>query len=406
MIYFEHITLSNFVYEFWKLFCLMSPAMLLGFLIAGIISAFLKVSFIERHFGQNRLWDIIKASLFGVPLPLCSCSVLPVGLALRKHGASRGAVTSFLISTPQTGVDSVIVTGSIIGLVFAVFKVISAFITGIVGGVITQWLIKFGFTSEHAEDNEIKSCCSHKETSESECHQQPEIENSTDINTDNFFSILWQKAKHALHYGYVVLIKDISKPFLFGVLIATAITLFVPDKALIKVSESDHGYALTMLLMLIIGVPMYVCSTASVPIAASLMLKGISPGAAFVFLMTGPATNLATLVTLWKILGKKNTMIYLFTIMTSSIGFGLILDLIYKSYIPSQETALHTSTIHMPEQIAGVGMLFLVISATLIPFLKKLYRKIANKEEPPKKEVEDKNNDDEGGCCSSGGCCH
>ena len=404
MTIYQHIT--NFIYEFWKLFCLMSPAMLLGFLIAGIISAFLKVSFIERHFGQNRLWDIIKAALFGVPLPLCSCSVLPVGLALRKHGASRGAVTSFLISTPQTGVDSVVVTGSIIGVVFAVFKVIAAFITGITGGVITQWLIKFGFSTEHDKNADPRSCCSQK-SSNTKKYEQKKASGS---NKDQYklFPILWQKTKHALYYGYIVLIRDISKPFLFGVFIATIITIFMPNDLLEKSASYGFGYALSMLLMLIIGVPMYVCSTASVPIAASLMLKGISPGAAFVFLMTGPATNLATLTTLWKILGKKNTMIYLSTIMVSSISFGLLLDLVYKNYLPNKITALHDAGVHAPEQLAGIGMLFLVISASLVPFLKKLYRKIMHKPDL-KKDSNNKNNsekDTESNCDSTGNCCH
>ncbi len=384
--------------------------MLLGFLIAGFISSFLKVSFIQRHFGQNRLWDIVKASLFGVPLPLCSCSVLPVGLALRKHGASRGAVTSFLISTPQTGIDSIIVTGSIIGGVFAIFKVISAFVTGILGGLITQLLIKIGFASEK-EDSEVQapSCSNHPEE-DSQCeHSASNGCDSECDKTQNFVTILCAKVKHALYYGYVVLIKDISKPFLFGVLIATVITLFIPDKILETNASSGYGYALSMLLMLIIGVPMYVCSTASVPIAAALMIKGVSPGAAFVFLMTGPATNLATLVALWKILGRKNTVIYLLTIMISSIGFGVVLDLIYSSYIPNKFTATLSDTgLGTGQQLAGLGMLCLVVSASLIPFLKKKYKKWTNKEtneEDKEKGHKDNDNNDKDGCGSTG-CCH
>ncbi|UDQ97299.1 SO_0444 family Cu/Zn efflux transporter [Lentisphaerota bacterium WC36G] len=372
--------ITMFFSDFWHLFCLMSPAMLLGFLIAGIIAAFLKVDFIKKHFGENRLWNIIKASLFGVPLPLCSCSVLPVGLALRKNGASRGSVTSFLISTPQTGVDSIIVTGSIIGIVFAVFKVISAFITGIIGGVLTYIFVKEKFEDQDKKDT-ATSCC---HQSGKEAGNDCIAKQCTSNKSKSLTKMLYKKIKYALNYGFVILLRDIAKPFVFGVLLATLISMFINDNALDKYTSSSYGYALGMIFMLLIGVPMYVCSTASVPIAAKLMTIGFSPGAAFVFLMTGPATNVATLVTLWKIIGKKNTIIYLLTIMISSIGFGILLDLIYQNYVSFDWSSLHGEHVGMGQQFAGMGMLILLIATSFIPFVKKLYKKMFHKHQDDK----------------------
>ena len=215
------------------------------------------------------MWPVIKASLLGVPLPLCSCGVIPVAASLRRHGASRGATTAFLLSTPQTGVDSIVVTYSLMGGLFALIRPVVAFITGLVGG----WLVDALAGQDYGNATGVNpsapcagECC------------------ALSVRRQN-------RLVRALHYGFVTLPRDIGKALVVGLIISGVIAAFVPDDFFAGV----FGTGLVgMLIMMAVGMPLYVCATGSVPVAAALMMKGVSPGAALVFLMTGPATNAAT----------------------------------------------------------------------------------------------------------------
>ena len=297
-----HDFIAKFALSIWGTLREMSPFLLFGFLVAGLLSVFVKPDLVERHLGGRGLWQVVKAAVFGVPLPLCSCGVIPVAASLRRHGAGAGATTSFLISTPQTGVDSIMVTLSLLGPVFAIFRPVVAFLSGLLGGLLVNL---FGYEKGVAPEEHptcTAECCSGAQN------------NRTGL-------------VRALKYGFMTLPRDIHKALVIGILIAGVISAAIPDDYLSRVLG---GGIVSMLIMMAIGIPVYVCATASVPIAAALIAKGVSPGAALVFLMTGPATNAATITTVWKIMGKRIAGIYLASVAVSALAAGLILDVFFK----------------------------------------------------------------------------
>ena len=287
---------KSIVVEFWGTLAEMSPYLLFGFLAAGILSVFISQRLVEKHLGGGGVWPLLKASLFGIPLPLCSCSVIPVAMSLRKHGAGKGATVSFLLSTPQSGADSFFVTLSLLGPIFAIFRPVVTFITGIIGGSLVQVFEKDGRGETKERDKCEEQCCAESK--------------------DN---VLVRAAK----YGFVALPKDIGKAMLVGLLVATVISVVVPDDFFAEKLGTGLG---AMILMMFLGIPVYVCATASVPVAAALIMKGLTPGAALVFLMTGPATNAAAFVMIWKVLGPKTSIIYILTVAGCALGAGLLLD--------------------------------------------------------------------------------
>ena len=302
------------VAAFWETLAAMSPYLLFGFLVAGFLSVVIPPEAVERHLGGRRLGGILKAAAFGVPLPLCSCSVIPVAASLRKHGASRGATTAFLLSTPQTGVDSILVTFSLLGPVFAIFRPIAALLSGILGGVLVM-----AFVPEDGNPR-IEPCSEAKRILQGEL---PRCEDASCADGPRGGKLLG-----AFRFAFVTMPADIGKALFIGLIMAAFITALVPK----AVFEQHLGRGIVpMLVMMAVGIPMYVCATASVPIAAALIAKGVSPGAAWVFLVTGPATNAATIATLWKTLGRRTAIIYLVTVAAGALAGGLLLDHIYTA---------------------------------------------------------------------------
>jgi uncharacterized protein len=300
--------LVEVAYESWLVLGQMAPYLLFGFLVAGILSVCFSPQWIERHLGRPGFGPVVKASLLGVPLPLCSCGVIPVAASIRRHGASRAATTAFLLSTPQTGVDSIAITYALLGPVFAVFRPIAALITGLVGGGLVQLFGEQDVTEQSAGEKNhacTEPCCADKES-------------------HNF---VWR----SLHYGFITLPRDIGVALLIGVLVAGAITAFVPANNELK--PYLGGSIGSILIMMAIGVPIYVCAAASIPIAAGLIHLGASPGAALAFLISGPATNAATITTTWKLMGRRTSLLYLLTIAISAIGCALFMDWIF-SFVP------------------------------------------------------------------------
>ncbi len=290
--------LKSIVVDFWGTAAEMSPYLLFGFFMAGVLSVLISPQAVERHLGGRGVWPVVKASAFGVPLPLCSCSVIPVTMSLEKHGASKGAAISFLLSTPQTGVDSIFVTYSLLGPVFAVLRPVAALITGVVGGSLVDVFEGEPKVGSSATGKVCKDeCCA-------EQHNKGRL-------------------ARVFRYGFVTLPRDIGGPMLVGLIVAAGISAMVPDDFFAETLGTGIG---AMLVMMLLGVPVYVCATASVPIAAALIAKGVTPGAALVFLMTGPATNAASLVTIWRQLGRVPALTYLVTVGVSAIVFGLVLD--------------------------------------------------------------------------------
>ncbi len=282
----------------WQMFLDMSPYLLLGFLFAGILHVLIPKRVVTKHIGKKSIWSTIKATLLGVPLPLCSCGVIPTGVSFHHNGASKGATNAFLISTPQTGVDSILITSSLMNWPWAIARPIIALITGIFGGVLTDLM------DNDEEVVPVESCsdCSIKEKK----HWIVEI----------------------FEYAFLEFLPDISRQLVVGILIAVAITVFIPPTVF---SNYLTNPILNMLLILVASIPLYVCATGSVPIAASLLMLGVSPGAVLVFLMAGPATNAATISVLWKSLGKRATLAYLISIIGGALVFGLMMDYVLPS---------------------------------------------------------------------------
>jgi uncharacterized membrane protein YraQ (UPF0718 family) len=241
------------------------------------------------------LGSVIKSALLGVPLPLCSCGVVPTASYLKKYGASKPAVMSFLIATPQTGVDSLAATWGMLGPLFAIFRAFTALITGIAGGILS-----FTFDRSDSKKPDEKELTAD--------HDSPE----------------GGKFRQFLDFAYRESVDDIAVNFVIGLALAALISLLIPDN-FFEGTLLGGGF-LSMLLMVVIGIPMYVCSTSSIPIAVALIAKGFSPGAAYVFLVAGPATNAATLAILSRVLGKKQTVFYVGTIIAGSLVFGLLMN--------------------------------------------------------------------------------
>jgi uncharacterized membrane protein YraQ (UPF0718 family) len=328
--------IASILTDFWGTAAEMSPYLLFGFLVAGILSMLVSQGVVERHLGGRGIWPVLKASLFGVPLPLCSCGVIPVSMSLHKHGAGKGSTIAFLISTPQTGVDSIFVTFSLLGPVFAIFRPIAAFVTGIIGGVLVDLFNPVPREGQPVPAKCTDECCGGAEN---------------------------RKIARGLKFAFVTLPRDIGGAMLVGLVIAAFISVFVPRDYF---AEKLGTGIFAMLVMMALGIPMYVCATASVPIAAALILKGLTPGAALVFLMTGPATNAATFATIWKILGRATAIIYLATIAGCSLVSGILLDYIVGGI--KSETVGHYHGWMLPplvKNISAVVLLAILIFALL-----------------------------------------
>lgn len=293
------LQLESFIHNFIALAMEASPWLLLGLLIAGLMKAWLPSNALGKHLGSGNS-AIVKAALIGAPLPLCSCGVIPVATELRRSGASKPATASFLVSTPETGVDSITVSYALLGPFFAIYRPITA----IFSAIFTGFIVATDKTDDTpaAQINKTKSCCG----SGVKPKQQTNI----------------QKTWSGIHYAGTKLIDDLAKWLFIGLLFATVVKTFVSTDFLLQ-----YGHGLPAMLMVIaISIPMYICATASTPIAAGLIMAGISPGTALVFMMAGPATNISTLGVIKKEMGLSTLIRYLFGISICAIGFGFLLD--------------------------------------------------------------------------------
>ncbi len=334
----------NFISDFFNILNEMSPYLLLGFLFAGILHVAFPRDKINKYMGKKNLRSVIAATLLGIPLPLCSCGVIPTGISFYKSGASKGASISFLISTPQTGIDSILVSYSLLGLPFAIIRIFIALITGVVGGVFTNSIIK----------NEADSSVQNSIINESE----------TGNKKNKFIEML--------RYAFVEFLQDISKWLIIGLLLASVISVLIPNDFFINFVGNDF---LSMLIVLIAAIPLYVCATGSVPIAAMLMIKGLSPGAALVFLMAGPATNAATITVINNVMGKKTLYAYLFSIISGALIFGTLIN----TFLPSEwfmiqglnnEAIVHNHEI-LPQWFkiaSSIVLLGLIINAYIVKY--------------------------------------
>ena len=322
----------NILYNFWNLSIEMAPFLLLGFLLAGLLSLFISKELIKKHLSNKSKYAVIKSVILGIPLPVCSCGVIPLAASIREKGASKGSTASFVTSTPQTGIDSIIITYDMIGMTFALIRVSVAFISGIITGLIVDF-----FKNK---------------------------KNDYYFSENDFHDFKRRKIKDGLKYAFYNLPKSLFKPLIIGILFASLISTFIKDDYFISYNSTFTE----IIFISLISIPMYICSTASVPLALSFINLGISPGAVLIFLIIGPATNTLTLTTLWKIIGKKETILFIGSIIINAVIFGILLNNLKVEGIVSNCLNYCDGT-HKAIDIICVVLLYIIL---LFPFLKKI----------------------------------
>jgi len=323
----------NYFRELIYLLNEMAPWLILGLIFAGLLKVFFPQDKVQKYMGKPTTRSAINASLLGVPMPLCSCGVIPTGISFFRNGASKGATNSFLISTPQTGVDSIFATYSMLGWPFALLRPVVAFITGIAGGILTNFLVKEkAVTQSPFENLKVDTTALGKKGNEAACSDASCSCHGTEKPKGNVFI-------QATHYAFVELLQDIAKWLVLGLMLAALISVLLPDDFF----SSFQGLGIVeILIILAASIPLYVCATGSIPIAAVLLMKGVSPGAALVFLMAGPATNMATMTVIGKTMGRKSLLVYLATITGGAVLFGSLINwLIPADFILSQVAHIH-----------------------------------------------------------------
>ncbi len=337
--------LSVIFLETWDILQASAIYVLFGILVAGLLKMFLSPETVARQLGKGRFLSVIKAALLGIPLPLCSCGVLPAAASLRKQGANRGATTAFLISTPESGVDSIAITYALLDPIMTVARPLAAFITAFIAGISENFLNPPDQVMEGAASAAcpVDGCCDNVD-----CPPEKHRNHHTFI----------EKVRIGMQYSFGELWSDLAGWFFIGLLLAGIITAAIPE----DVFSSYLGGGLpAMLIMLVVGIPLYICATASTPIAAALILKGVSPGAALVFLLVGPATNMASLSVLVGFLGKRATALYLGVIAFMSVLAGMALDRVYSLAGISPQAVIGQAGEIIPAWLRVAGAVALLI---------------------------------------------
>ena len=373
--------LSHFSSNTWQLIAEMASYLLFGFAVAGCLHIVVRPEYVRKLLGKSGLGTVIKACLVGVPMPLCSCSVIPVAASLRKNGASRGATASFLSSTPQTGVDSIFATYALMGGAFTVVRVVVAFISGVVSGVLVDLFAKQTTTesdqavTDSATTESLKGGPSSPFTMQASSLSKLAPLNAPRFNNFQLAPADEPKAccatptkpksslSEAIRYGFATLPADLASALLFGLVLGGLITTLMPDDLLSGVFSSGP---LAFLLATLISLPLYICATASIPLAYALISAGLSPGAALILLIVGPATNTATVVAVWKMLGRRATLIYI----SSLIAVSWIAGAVFNSSISADqmsETIHHQHSIELAtwQHLSGIALVALLAFSIL-----------------------------------------
>lgn len=352
----------DWIENYWHALLMMSaemaPYLLLGFFIAGLLRVFVPKTLYSKHLAPRNMKSVVKAAALGVPLPLCSCGVIPTAVGLRKEGASHGACTSFLIATPQTGVDSIIATYSLMGLPFAIVRPLAALFTAIFGG----WL-----TNTYAREDEKHSEASAADGDDASCdcgyeghHHDHGCSCGKENDAPRSFG---RKMLEALDYAFVDMMQDVGKWLVVGLLIAALITVAVPNEWLAAL----HDYKLlNMLLVLAVAIPMYVCATGSIPIAVSLMAKGLTPGAALVLLMAGPAVNSASMLVIGKVFGRRTLWLYILSIVIGAVLFGLGIDYLLPQEWFAVQSRIMGACHHQAAGLSATDWIWMGLLAALL----------------------------------------
>lgn len=383
------------LHNFYDLLLESAPWLLLGLILGGLIKTVFPVSFLNRHLSQNSFSAVGKATILGAPLPLCSCGVVPAAVGLRQAGASKPATVSFLISTPETGVDSISLTYALLGPVMAVARLFSALFSAFTTGLLVLIFGKSEQAENNATENETASpsCCSSNCSSEqptsSSCGSEQTASNCCSTEEASCSSAkednssccgsheehpkqlpLLAKIQQGMKYTFVDMFGDILLWLLVGIVFAALVQTYVPSDFL---TQWGSGF-LAMIVMLLIGIPMYVCATASTPIAVGLIMAGISPGVALVFLLSGPATNIGTLGIIAQMLGRKIMWLYVLGTASTALLAGWLLNLFLE--ITSTQIIPTATTGHemLPLWLEQTSLAILTLSASYIIWNKYLRR--------------------------------
>ena len=392
----------EFIREFITLFSEMAPFLLLGFLLAGILHVWVPNHLYVPKIAKSNFASVLWAALFGVPLPICSCGVIPTSIAIRKEGASKGASVSFLISTPATGVDSILATYSLLGLPFAILRPVAAFVTALFGGVLTNFATrgevvenavaeKHGDSAakhehhdheHHHHDHDGHCECGGDEHEHCECCDHDDCDDDCECdghehgccccgNLDTHDATFVEKVKETFRYGLVNMVGDVSKWLIIGLVLGALISAFVPNELFLALRENP---ILCMVCVLLLAMPMYTCATGSIPLALALVAKGITPGAALVLLMAGPATSIASMLVVGKAFGKRTLVAYLFSIAFGAMFFGFIVDTFFMDTFLSAMLPQGSAECHGHE---ALGVFDYICAGLLAAFM--IYAKFAHK---------------------------
>lgn len=318
-----------------------------GLLAAGLVHILVSREWMTRHLGGRGFGAVLKAAIIGAPLPLCSCSVLPAAYSLHRKGASRGATVSFLISTPETSIDSIAVTWALLGPVMAIVRPVAAVITAMVAGFVETVRSR----NEPPPEVEPPAC---RECESDACEH---------VDRPGRWRRFWRFVVFEMG-------DDVGPTLALGLILAGIVTALLPDDFFEAYLEREWA---SMLVMLVVGLPLYVCATASTPLAAALVLKGLNPGAALVLLLVGPATNVATVLMVGRMLGKASAALYVATIAVLALVCGAALNAVAGA-LAADVVPEHVHRL-MPEWVYVAGGLLL--AAYLLHALARwLYQKV------------------------------
>lgn len=359
--------LLSFAKNTWQLVAEMAPYLLFGFAMAGLLHILIRPEKVRKMLGKRSFGTILKACLVGVPMPLCSCSVIPVAATLHRNGASRGATASFLSSTPQTGVDSILATYSLLGGAFTIVRVVVAFISGLVAGTLVDLFAKEApkKASEPTLSLQPQSPLAPTTANYNSISLNPTVEAKASCCSKPSAST--PNLRDGLRHGFVTLPTDLGNALLFGLLLAGLITTLLPDDLL---SGAFSSGPLAFFLATLISLPLYVCATSSIPMAYAFIAAGLSPGAALVFLIVGPATNTATVVAVWKMLGRHATLIYIGCLIAVSWVAGTIFNSILSTESIREVIHHHeTAQLSLLEHASGI----LLVGLLVLPILSRLH---------------------------------
>lgn len=324
--------LETFVIAIYDLSNAMAIYILIGLIFAGLLHEIIPDSIVTKHLGSDTVGSVVKSTVFGIPLPVCSCGVIPIATSIKKSGASKGATLSFLISTPITGIDSILATFGMFGWVFTLYRVVTSMIIAMLAGVLANIYAK--------DEKPVSTFSAASEATASFSVAKPQVKVEAPVSCCSTTTKETKKNRFvdAIQYAFGTLLGDIAKPLFWGLILGALITIAIPE----NLSQILLSYTwLSYIIVVAIAVPMYVCATASLPIAAGLVLAGVSPGAAFVFLSAGPATNTVTIGVVKKMLGSKTLIIYLGSIILGSTFFGVILDMIFAANAMDIKELIH-----------------------------------------------------------------